>query len=191
MSVEGNRAGLELELLRLLPGEVGVREVAVLRGLAVDWLDEVELLHDDTWAHIEVLLDDGDQLVGALVGGAVRFDEEREWLSDTDSVRKLDQGTTCELGVHQRFGDPAGEVGSRSIDLAVVLAREGTTTVSTPAAIGIDDDLTASETCVTLWATNDEEARWLDLQHVSSAQVIRLFENLHGTRSGHRDTSLG
>lgn len=62
------------------------------------------------------------------------------------------------------LGDPAGEVGSRAIDLAVVLAGEGTTTVGTPTTVGVDDDLTAGQTSVTLWATNDEETRWLDLE---------------------------
>ncbi len=66
---------LELELLWLLPGEVGVGEVAVLRRLEVDRLDEVELLDDDTWSHVEVVADDLDELVGALVGGAVGLDE--------------------------------------------------------------------------------------------------------------------
>ena len=39
--------------------------------------------------------------------------------------------------------------------------------MSTPATIGIDDDLTASQTSITLRATNDEEARRLDLNNVS------------------------
>ena len=39
--------------------------------------------------------------------------------------------------------------------------------MSTPATIGIDDDLTASQTSITLRATNDEEARRLNLTNVS------------------------
>lgn len=160
-------ADLKLEGLRLLPGEVGVGEVAVLRGLAVDGLDEIELLDDDTRAHVEVVADDLHELVGALVRGTVAFDEERQRLSDTDGVRKLDQCTSSELGVDKGFRDPSSEVCSRSVDLAVVLAREGTATVSAPATVGIDDDLAASQTSITLWATDDEEARWLDLKGVS------------------------
>lgn len=63
----------------------------------------------------------------------------------------------------ERLGDPAGKVGSRAVDLAVVLAGEGTTTVSTPATVGVNDDLAASETGVTLRTTNDEVAGRLDL----------------------------
>ena len=154
---------LELEGLGLLPGEVGVGEVAVLGGLAVDGVDQVELLDNDTGAHVEVGLDDLDELLGALVGGAVGLDEDGEGLSDTNGVGELDKGTTGELGVDERLGDPAGEVSSRAVDLAVVLAGEGTTTVSTPATVGVNDDLAASETSVTLRTTNDEVAGRLDL----------------------------
>jgi hypothetical protein len=154
---------LKLEGLGLLPGEVGVGEVAVLGGLAVDGVDKVELLDNDTGAHVEVGLDDLDELGGALVGGAVGLDEDGERLSDTNGVGELDKGTTGELGVDERLGDPAGKVGSRAVDLAVVLAGEGTTTVSTPATVGVNDDLAASETGVTLRTTNDEVAGRLDL----------------------------
>ena len=57
------RARLELESLWLLPVEVLVGEVAVLGRLVVDWLDEVELLNNDTRSQIEVLVDDLDKLV--------------------------------------------------------------------------------------------------------------------------------
>jgi len=77
---------LKLEGLWLLPGEVLVGEVTVLGGGAVDWLDEVELLDNDTWAHVEVGLDDLDELVRGLVRGAVGLDEKGSWLSNTNGV---------------------------------------------------------------------------------------------------------
>ena len=66
--------------------------------------------------------------------------------------------------MHERFGDPASEIGSGSIDLAVILAGESTTSVGTPATVGIDDDLAAGQTGVTLRTANDEEAGWLNLR---------------------------
>ena len=36
----------------------------------------------------------------------------------------------------------------------------------TPATVGVDNNLSAGETGITLWATDDEEARWLDLPKV-------------------------
>lgn len=77
---------LELELLRLLPGELLVGEVTVLSGLEVDGVDEVKLLDNDTGAEVEVVLDNLDELVRGLVGSSVCLNEEREGLGDTDSV---------------------------------------------------------------------------------------------------------
>lgn len=68
----------------------------------------------------------------------------------------------------ERLGDPAGKVGSRPVDLGVILTGESTTAVSTPATVSIDNDLAASETGVTLGTTNDELARGLDLKTKSA-----------------------
>jgi len=137
--------------------------VAVLGGLEVDGLGKVELLDNDTGAEVEVVADDLDELVRGLLRGAVGVDVDREGLGDTDGVRELDEGTAGEAGGDERLGDPAADVGSRAIDLGEVLAGEGATTVGTPAAVGVDDDLAASQTGITLGATDDEEARGLDL----------------------------
>lgn len=154
---------LELERLWLLPAEVLVGEVTVLGGLEVDRLGQVELLDDDSWSEVEVLVDDGDELVRCLIRGTVGVHEDGEWLRNTDGVGKLDQSTTGELGVDQRFGDPAGNVSGGSVDLGEVLSGESTTTVSSPSTVSVNNDLATSETGISLWTTDDEEARWLDL----------------------------
>lgn len=125
-------AHLELEGLGLLPGEALVgTEVTVLGSLEVDGLGQVQLLDNDTGAHVEVVADDLDQLIRGLVGGAVGLDEQRQGLSDTNGVRELNEGTAGEASSDQGLGDPAAQVSSRAIDLAEVLAGEGTTTVGT------------------------------------------------------------
>lgn len=59
---------LELERLGLLPAEALVStEVTVLGGLEVDGLGEVQLLHDDTRSHVEVVLHNLNQLVAGLL----------------------------------------------------------------------------------------------------------------------------
>jgi|SRR5687768_14927630 hypothetical protein len=157
-------ASLELELLGLLPGEALVgTEVTVLGGLEVDGAVEVQLADNDTRAEVEVAADDLDELLGGLVGGAVGVDVDGEGLSNTNGVGELDKGATSETSVDQRLGDPASNVGSGTIDLGEILAGESTTTVGTPATVGVDDDLATSQTGVTLRATDDEEARGLDL----------------------------
>ena len=147
--------------------------MAVLGGLVVDGVGEVEFLDDDTGPHVEVLANDLNQLVRGPFGGAVSFNEEGEGLRNTNSIGELDKSTASKAGSDQRLGDPAAKVSSRAVDLGVVLAREGTTTVCTPAAICVDDDLTASEASITLGSTNNEEAGGLNLSRIS----IRVYQN--------------
>lgn len=71
----GYNDNLENELLWLLPGEVLVGEVAVLRSLVVDGLRQIQLLYDNTRPHIEVLLDDSDK-VDVLLGGTIILNED-------------------------------------------------------------------------------------------------------------------
>jgi hypothetical protein len=113
---------LKFESLGLLPAEVLVGEVPVLCGLEVDRLGQVELLDNDTRSQIEVLIDDLDKLIRGFIRGAVCIDEDREWLSNTNGVRKLDQCTAGKLSIDQRLGNPAGEVCSRSINLGEILS---------------------------------------------------------------------
>jgi hypothetical protein len=130
-----NSSSLPLEKLGLLPGEVLVGEVAVLGSLEVDGLGKVQLAHNDTRTEVKVVLDDLDELVRGLAGGAVCLDEDGEGLSDTDGVRQLDEGAASKLGVDEGLGNPASDVSGRAVDLGVVLSGESTTTVSTPTTL--------------------------------------------------------
>ena len=88
---------------------------------------------------------------------------KRKWVRNTDGVRDLDENSSAETGADERLGDPSGGVGGRSVDLGVVLAGEGSATVGAPAAVSVDDDLTAGQTGIGLRAANDEAARRLDV----------------------------
>lgn len=103
---------LELESLWLLPAEVLVCEVAVLCGLEEDWLGKVELLDDNSWTKVEVVVDDLDELVRGLVGCSVGVDVDGQWLGNTNGVGKLDECTTSELGVNKGLCDPSSDVSS-------------------------------------------------------------------------------
>lgn len=154
---------LKLELLGLLPRVSGVSEVAVRGGDLVLGLLEVELLDDDSRLKVEVVADDLDELLVALLGGSVGVDKDGEGLSDTDGVRELDEDTASEAGSDEGLGDPASGVGSRAVDLRPVLAGEGSSTVGSPSSVGVDDDLATSETSVSLGSTDDEATRRLHL----------------------------
>lgn len=95
---------LELELLGLLPGVVGVAEVAVRGGLEVLGLLQAKLLDDDTGAEIPVVADDLDELSVSLLAGAVGVDVDGEGLGNTDGVRELDEDAAGEASSDERLG---------------------------------------------------------------------------------------
>jgi hypothetical protein len=148
---------LEFQLLGLLPSEALVAEVAVLGSSAVDGVDEIELLDNNTGSEIEILVDDVDQFFAALVARSVCLDEQARWLRNSNGVGKLHECSSRQFSIDQRLGDPSCQVGSAAVDLAVVFARERASSVGSPAAIGVDDDLPASQTSISLWPTDDEE----------------------------------
>lgn len=146
--------------------------MAVLGSLEVDRLGKIELLDNDAGAEVEVVADDLDELIRSLLRGAVGVDVDGEGLSNTNGVGELDEGTAGEAGSDEGLGDPAADVGSRTIDLGEILARESTTAVSTPSTVGVDDDLATSQTGITLRATDDKEARGLNLIFVSNRSYL-------------------
>lgn len=137
--------------------------MAILCGLEVDWLGEVELLDDDTWSEVEVVVDDFDELIRRPIRGAVRVNKDGERLCDTDSVRKLYKCTAAKFSVNKRFSNPSCKIGSRSVDLGEILAGEGPTTMGAPSTVGVDNDLSASKTSIALWSADDEQTRGLNL----------------------------
>jgi hypothetical protein len=54
------------------------------------------LLHDDTWPKIPVLANDLDEFRVGFLARAIRVDKDRQGLSDTNSIGKLDKDTTSE-----------------------------------------------------------------------------------------------
>lgn len=163
---------LELERLGLLPGVRRVTEVAVRGGLQVLGLLEVELSHDNSGSEVPVVSDDVDQVGVRLLTGTVSLDKDGQGLGDTDGVRQLDQASSGKTGVDQRLGDPSRSVGGRSVNLGEVLTREGTTTVGTPTSVGVDNDLSAGQTSVTLRTTDNESAGRLNVVDGSVVQEV-------------------
>ena len=166
MMIQRMKSSLFNELLGGFPSEATVAgfilaaEVTEAGGLVVDGAAEVELLDDLEGSELEVLLDEFEEgfVSPAVLDGAVGFEMDGEGFSDTDGVGELDEDALAVSAGNEGLGDPAGGVGGRAIDLGGILAGEGTTTVGTPATVGIDDDLAAGETGVTLGTTDGEAA---------------------------------
>lgn len=159
----GNPVNLVLELPHLLPRVLLVGEVAVRSSLEVDGSSKVEILDDNTGSEVEVLLDDLNELSRRVLGGSVGVDEDGQRLSNTNGIGELNKSSSGKTGLDKRLGNPSGSVGSRSVDLGEILTGEGSSSVGTPSSVGIDNNLSASETGITLGTTNDESARGLDV----------------------------
>ncbi len=71
-------------------------------------------------------------------------------MRDADRVRQLNENATAQSGLHERLGGPTRRVRGTAIDFCGVFAAEGAAAVSAPAAVRVDNDLTASEPCVSL-----------------------------------------
>lgn len=62
----------------------------------------------------------------------------------------LNQNSSAQFGLHQRFSHPACSIGSRAVHLGVVLSREGPTTMSPPSTICVHNNLPTCNTSISL-----------------------------------------
>ena len=154
---------LKLEFLDLLPSEVRVfaSKVTVGGGLAENWALELEVTLDASGAEVEVLGDDiGELSIGhALLDSSVGVNKDGERVRNTNGVRKLNKGSSAELGSNEGLGDPTSGVGGRTVDLGGVLSGESSTSVGSPSTVGVNDDLTSSKTSISVRSSNNESAR--------------------------------
>lgn len=153
-------------------------------------------LTDDTRSEIPVLADDLDKLLIGPLASAISVDVNRQRFGDTNSVRELDKCTASETSSNKGLGykqgisenfflgtrrtkhtDPACGISSRTIDLREILAREGTSTVGTPATIGIDNDLATSKTSITLRTANNETSGGLNLRTIRYQMSISTLQS--------------
>lgn len=62
----------------------------------------------------------------------------------------LNQHSSAQSGLHQRFSHPACSIGSRAVHLGVVLSRECSTTMSPPSTICVHNNLPTRDTSISL-----------------------------------------
>lgn len=90
----------------------------------------------------------------------------------------LDEGSPAQPGFDQRLGNPASCVSSGSIHFGVVFSRESPTSMSTPSSIGVHNDFTPCESCITLLIQNDQ---WTPtLKHKSKTSILIDFSPCGG-----------
>merc|ERR1719499_77797 len=167
--------GLELrQILGVLPLEeldslLRVRltpEVAISGGLLVLRLAERERLRNGTWPAIESNLDDVGDVICTQIAllSPVRFHEQGQWLRNPDRIGELHQCTLAQATLHHGLGHLPADVSGRPVNLRRILAGESATAMGTPTTVGINDNLAAGESGITLGAANDELPGGVDVE---------------------------
>ena len=96
--------------------------------------------------------------------GTEAVDHDADRMSHADGVGDLDLAAIGETGGHDVLGHVTSGVGSRTIDLRRVLAREGAAAVPAETAVGVDDDLAPGQPGVAHGPADDELAGRVDVE---------------------------
>ena len=136
--------------------------MAIGGGLFVDRAQQVELFDNGARTHIEL---GGDQFGETILGdlaGAESMDHDRNRLGNADGVGHLHFATVAETGSNEILGDVTSHIGGGTVDLARVLAGEGTAAMAPHAAVGIDDDLAPGQAAIAHRAADDKTPGGVD-----------------------------
>jgi len=180
---------LEFKLLGGFPGEAVTPEVAVGGGLLVDGVLQLKIFDNLARAEVEVLLNNLQKLLLALRRRSVAEDGDGKGLGDTNGVGNLDQDALAESSLNERLSHPASGVSGGAVHLGEILAGESATTMSTPAAVSVDDDFTSRQSGVTHGSTDDELAGRLQVEDGVVVHVLGGDDFLD--HAGHENLSHG
>ncbi len=115
---------------------------------------EFQLLDNYTRTKIKITFNNAQNYLVAYGTSAIGIDKDRQWLADSNCIRKLDKNTFAQSSLHERLCNPASSISTRPINLRPILPGECTTAVCTPPPISVYDNLSASEPSISLRTTN-------------------------------------
>merc|ERR1719253_767376 len=167
---------LKGKVLNFLPCEVRVltSEVTVGSSLAHNWALKVKIPDDTSWTKIEVVLNNFSKLsIGLSVGNSsVRVNKDGKWVWNSNGVRKLYKCPSAKSSGNKTLGDPTGSISGGTINLCGVLSREGSSSVGTPSAVGVNDNLTSSKTGISVGSSNNETTRGVKMVNGLVIEVV-------------------
>jgi len=182
--MHSNRS-IELEwLLWCFPCEIWIVSSEVTEGSCFleNWSFQLEFLYNHSWSEVEIVLGNSNKVcVGhTFFDGTVWINMDRKWISESDSVRNLNQNSMGETIGNQRFSDISSIISSRSIDLGIIFSGESTSTMWAPSTIGVDNNFSSSQTGISSWSSNIEASRWVDnnlgvFEHISWYDLLNNF----------------
>lgn len=87
---------------------------------------------------------------------AISVDEKTDRIGDSDSISYFYECSFAEPVGNETLGNPPGSISSTPIYLGAVFSTEGSSSVASPSSIGINDDLSSSESCISSGSSDDE-----------------------------------
>lgn len=138
--------------------------MTVLSCLLVNWSLKIELLDNVARSEVKILNNNfSDLLISETVERRlVSINMNRKGICESNSVRNLNESSVGKLVCNDWFSNISCIVSSWSVDLSWVLTRECTTTVRSPSTISINDNLATSKSCVSIRASENKLARWVN-----------------------------
>ena len=116
----------------------------------------INSLDNFSWSQIKVLVDDLEKLSIGFDSSSVAADKDWEGLGYTNGIGDLDKHTSAKPSFDEGLSHPACGVSSRSVYFGEIFAREGATTMGTPAAVCVNDNLPTSQTSIRLQEKDNE-----------------------------------
>src|SRR5215210_3837041 len=149
--------GKEIDLLpSILAAPRLAPEVTVAGGRSVNWTLQLQCVNDTLGREIENVVDHLFQCRVRQHPSPERLNQNRDRPGDSNGIGHLNFATPGQLGFNDVLGHPACGIGCGAIHLRRILAAEGTATVPSHPAVGVDDDLPAGETGVSMRTPDDE-----------------------------------
>ncbi|CAL9064004.1 unnamed protein product [Musa banksii] len=172
---------LPFERLNHLPGKVWVipAEVTIcccLEEPAVATPLQVKVIGDHPRPEVKVLLHNLQDLLIGNLASAIGVNKDRQWLRNTDGIGDLDDTAAGKSICHNALSCLPSYVGTAAVNLGWVLAREGTTTMGSPATIGVDDDLASGKPSITMRSTDDKSTRWIEMEDGFLIEVLLRYD---------------
>src|SRR5437660_4579444 len=108
-----------------------------------------------------MLVNQANNLIIRDLAGTKGVNEERKGARNADGIGDLDLNALRETRGNNVFRDMAHSVSSRAINFRRIFATESAAAVPSHPAVGINDDLAASQTSIAHRATGNETPGWI------------------------------
>ena len=137
--------------------------MAVCCGLLVDRAAKIQHLDDACRTQVKVLADHFHNLLLRNLSGSEGVYVDGGRLCDTDCIGELNLHAVCIAGCNQVLRNIACRICRRAVYLGAVLAGEGSAAVTANSAVGVNNDLTAGQTCITVRSADDKASGRVDV----------------------------